>query len=229
MADRYAYLPLVGLSIAAIWIAAEALADRPVFQAFASMGACLALLVMAVMPYRQTSVWKDSETLYEHTLAVTGRNYVIENNLGTVFAAHDRHFEAMGRYEKSIALAPDFAPQRANLGAELIDHGRFDEAFTQLKEALRINPDQPVAEANLGNIYRRRGDFREARELSGALDHCRKALELNPGLRQVRFDFASNLAAAGNRDAAIREYTRLLAIDRSFPGAQAALDGLKGY
>jgi tetratricopeptide (TPR) repeat protein len=63
--------------------------------------------------------------------------------------------------------------------------------------------------------------------LQNALQHCRKALGVNPGLRQVRFDFAANLAASGDKDAAIEEYTRLLAIDPSYAGAQTALENLK--
>lgn len=255
MADRYTYLPLTGLSIAAIWIVADAVSDRFILRAVTAVLACAAILALAIVAHHQASFWKNSETLYEHTLAVTGPNYVMENNLGAVCAAQNRHFEAIGHYQKSIALQPDFAAPRMNLGAELLDHGRIDEAFTQLTAALRIDPNLPLAQANLGNVYLRRGDYPEARRLiedslqrlpdnsfahgdlcillgktgesNKALDECRKALGLNPALREVRFHFAAILAAAGKKDEAIEEYSRLLAIDATYPGAREALEGLK--
>jgi Flp pilus assembly protein TadD len=220
MADRYTYLPLVGLSVALVWLIAEAVAGRFIRQVLAGSMACTALLVLTVMAYRQTSFWRDSETLYNHTLAVTTGNYVMENNLGAVLAAQGRHLEAMDYFEKAIALRADYEAPRENLGAELLDRGRVDEAFLQLTEALRLNPARAVVRANLGDAYKLRGNLPEARrllaeslvqmpgnafahsdlcfvltklgDLDEAIGHCREALRLNPRLAEAR----SNLAAA---------------------------------
>ena len=231
MADRYTYFPLVGLSVALVWLIADAVAGRFRRQVLAGSMACTALLVLAVMAYRQTSHWKDSETLYSHTLSVTTRNYVMENNLGAVLAAQGRHFEAMDHFEKAIAIRADYEAPHENLGAELLDRGRVDEAFLQLTEALRLNPDRAVVRANLGDVYKLRGNLPEARrllveslvqmprnafahsdlcfvltklgELDEAIAHCREALRLNPNLAEAR----SNLAAAQTRNSIERSPT----------------------
>jgi protein O-mannosyl-transferase len=153
MADRYTYLPLVNLSVALVWLIADAVAGRFLRQVFAGSMACIALLVLAVMAHRQASHWKDNETLYNHTLSVTTGNDVMENNLGAVLATEGRHFEAMGHFEKAIAIRADYEAPHENLGAELLDRGRVDEAFLQLTEALRLKPDRAVVRANLGDAY----------------------------------------------------------------------------
>jgi Flp pilus assembly protein TadD len=254
MADRYTYLPLVGLSMALVWLVSDAVAGRFLCQVLSGTLASAALLILAVMAYRQTSYWRDSETLYDHTLAVTTGNYLMENNLGVIMSMEGRHFEAMNHYEKAIAIRTDYEGAHENLGAELLDHGRVDEAFIQLTEAIRLDPDRAVVRANLGTVYKLRGDFQEARRLLvqslihmpgnafahsdlcfvlakiGSLDeaiaHCREALRINPNLAEARFNLASGLATQGNTKAAADEYSQLLTTHPSYPGARAALEKL---
>jgi protein O-mannosyl-transferase len=255
LADRYTYLPLVGFSIAVVWLVADALAGRFLRQAIAAFLSLAALLALSVAAWKQTSHWQDSETLYNHAIAVTTRNAIIEDNLGAFMAMHGRHFEAMIHFEKAIAANPAFEPARSNLGGELIDHGRVDEAWVQLTESLRLNPDQPIARANLGAVYQMRGNLPEARRLLeeaarkipenafvhsdlcivyeklGTLDdaiaQCREAIRLRPMMGLARFNLARDLATRGNTKEAAEELTRLLALNPSYPGARAALAKLQ--
>jgi len=254
MADRYTYLPIVGLSIALVWLVADAVADRFSLQALAGTAAIALLLVFAVMAWRQTSYWRNSETLYEHTLAVTTGNNVMETNLGVFMQMSGRRAEAMAHFEKAIAIRADDELARAGLGGELLSDGRLDEALTQLTQSLRLNPDQPAVRANLGRVYKMRGDLSEARRLleeslSGrpgsapahsdlcfvlakmrsidqAIAHCREALRIFPGFAEARFNLATSLAIAGDTKAAADEYSQLLAAHPSYPGARAALEKL---
>ena len=255
LADRYTYLPMIGLSVALVWLFSDAVAGRFARQTAAGVAAMIALLVLAVAAYRQTAYWQSSESLYDHALDVTRRNYLIESNLGVLMSMQNRHYEAMIHFEKAVEYKPDFESAHVNLGGELLDHGRIDEAFTQLSEALRLNPEQPVAGANLGAIYKIRGNFPEARRLledairhmpenafahgdlcvilvktghgEQAMAECREALRLNPGLDEARFTLAEGLAAQGDRFGAAEEYSRLLATNPSYPGAREALKKLQ--
>ena len=255
LADRYTYLPMVGLSFGLVWFVSDAVAGHFARQAAAGLAAAIALLALTVAAYRQTSYWQNSESLYDHALAVTRRNYLIESNLGAIMAMQNRHYEAMVHFEKAVEYKPDFESAHANLGGELLDHGRIDEAFAQLSEALRLNADQPVARANLGAIYKLRGNFPEARRLledairhmpenafahadlcvilvktghtEQAMSECREALRLNPALGEARFTLAEGLAAQGDRHGAAEEYSRLLAGHPGYPGAREALQRLQ--
>jgi tetratricopeptide (TPR) repeat protein len=254
VADRYSYMPLTGLSIAFIWLIADALSGKLVLQALAGLLATMALLVLAIAAWRQAALWKDGETLYRHAIAVTQKNYLMESNLGAVLSIEGRHAEAIEQYRRAIADRPDFEPPYANLGGELLDAGRIDEASVVLKEALRINPEMELAQSNLGSVYKRRGDYGQARELlvkavghkpddafahsdlcfvlakigsaDEAIAHCREAIRLRPRLGEAYVNLARILADQGNKAAAAEEYERLLAILPSYPGARAALDSL---
>jgi tetratricopeptide (TPR) repeat protein len=255
VADRYSYMPLTGLSIAFIWLIADALSGRFVLQGLGVFLATVGLAVLAVAAWRQTSWWKDGETLYRHATAVTQKNYLMESNLGAVLSIEGRHAEAIEQYRRAIADRPDFEPPYANLGGELLDAGRVDEASVALKEALRINPEMELAQSNLGSVYKRRGDYAKARELlvkalghkpddafaqsdlcfvmaktesdDEAIAHCREAIRLRPRLGEAYVNLARILADQGNKAAAAGEYERLLAVLPSYPGARAALDDLK--
>ncbi len=221
MADRYTYLPLVGLSIALTWAVADAVAGRFLLRALAGASAIAALIILSVAAYRQTGYWRDSETLYEHALAVTRGNYIIANNLGVVLVLNNRPFEAMTRWEDSLAIRPDYAQAHANLGHALLNQGRLDEAFQHLSAAMRLDPGKPDTEANLATVDRRRGNLREAARLledalprlpddpgrqnelcfilqragnpSAAVAHCREALRLNPVLADARVNLDAAL------------------------------------
>src|ERR1035438_667860 len=86
MADRYTYVPMVGLSIALAWTVADLVEHRPALRMVTAAATILALVVLAVASYRQATYWKSSRTLFEHTLAVTTDNSIIQNNLGVIMA-----------------------------------------------------------------------------------------------------------------------------------------------
>jgi tetratricopeptide (TPR) repeat protein len=172
MADRYAYLPMVGLSIAAIWTAAEALSGvgllacahaKRVFSRTAAVVSVVWLATLAVAAFRQASYWADSRMLFEHALAVTDRNYIMANNLGVILSRQPgRSAQAMALYRQSIAWAPFHASAHANLGSELAKSGAWEVARQQLEAAVRLDPGMAAAQANLGMVLAAEGNYSEA-------------------------------------------------------------------
>lgn len=251
MADRYTYLPMVGLSIAVIWMAADAMEHRPGMERGAAVVSILGLAALAVAAARQASYWEDSRTLYEHALAATDGNYVMANDLGAVLGQAGPSAQAEALYRQAIALRPGYADAHANLGHELLKSGRLEEGRAQLAEAVRLDPMLPAAQADLGFVFASEGSYQEARtHLAEALRlnpanaqsqndmcfvllrlgrpeeasaHCTEALNLDPGLVFARINLAKAHAAEGKQADAERELNAL--VQRN-PGNAAARQAL---
>jgi protein O-mannosyl-transferase len=228
MADRYTYVPMVGLSIALVWTVADLVQNRPALRIAATASAVLALAMLASAAYRQTTYWKTSRTLFEHTLAVTRNNYVIQNNLGVIVAGEGNSAEAVALYRAALATAPEYAEAHANLGHELLKSGQLDQAQSSLTKALDLSPNLASAQADLGLVLAAHGEFEEARRHierslilapgdaenesnlcyvlthldhpDEAIAHCNTALRISPGLSDARFNLGNALAAQKRRD-----------------------------
>ena len=219
MADRYAYLPMVGLSIAAIWTVADAIAQRPRMRRGAAVLSVLWLGALAAAAARQTTFWADSRKLFEHGLAVTEGNYILANDLGVVLERKDGpSAEAEALFRQAIRFKANHAPAHTNLGLELLRSGELEEARTHLAEAVRMNPRLAMAQANLGVLFAGEGNYEEARrrlEESVRLDptqtearnnlcvvllhfgraeeaaaHCAEALKVRPDYAMARINLA---------------------------------------
>jgi tetratricopeptide (TPR) repeat protein len=223
MADRYTYVPLVGLSIALVWTVADFVEHRAALRTAAAAVAILALAALTGAAYQQAAYWKNSRTLFEHTLAVTRGNYAIENNLGLVVASEGDHARAIELYRSALAIAPDYVEALANLGQEQLHSGQLDQAQPNLTRALDLDPNIAQTQGDLGLLLAMRGDFVGARlhiERSLILDpgdamnesnlcyvlthlgrpdealaHCNTALRISPGLSNAKFNLHNALAA----------------------------------
>jgi len=223
MADRYTYVPMVGLSIAIVWTVADWVEHRPALRTVAAAATIAALAVLAVASYRQATYWKSSRTLFEHTLAVTTDNSIIQNNLGVIMAGEGNTAEAIKLYRKALATAPEYAEADANLGHQLLNSGQLDQAQSSLIKALDLSPNSPLAQADMGLLLAARGEFEGARRHlersltlapgdadnesnlcfvfthlgrpDEAIAHCNTALRINPGLANAQFNLSNALAA----------------------------------
>jgi protein O-mannosyl-transferase len=256
MADRYMYLPIVGLSIAVVWGTADLLESRRLPWYWAASLAGAVLLLLSIAAYRQAEYWKDSRTLFEHTLAVTEGSYVIENNMALIMAEEGKRDEAIDFYRKALAIQPGLAEAQVNLAQELMKSGKPDEAFPHLTEALRVKPNLPLAQMDLVLLLADRGNMEEANRhldellrlspgdaeaqsyscfvlrrlgrLDEAIIHCNESLRLYPDLLYARFNLGAALAAQGKRAEAIVELTRVLAANPSYAEARTLLEQLRG-
>ena len=192
-ADRYTYVPLIGIFLMIAWGLHDLLrtlaARRAIFTA--SMAAVVA--ACALLAWRQAGYWRDSETVFARTLAVTEGNHVIESNLGGTLTREGRLDEAMRHLEAARRIRPDYAPALSNIGVVLLRQGRAVEAIPLFRDALRAKPIHLEAWLNLGNALERTGD----RE--GAAAAYREAERLAPGEPAI-----SALARAAARPRAAR-------------------------
>ena len=160
MADRYTFVPMLGVQIALLWTLREAV--TPGLRATWSMGAAVVLAVLAGRTFDQIGVWKNSLTLFEHTLAKTERNYLAHNNRGTALVEAGRIDEAITEYRKSLAVNPGYEEAANNLGHALAQQGNPREAVEFYRMALRLKPELIEAHNNLGNALSDLGEVDEA-------------------------------------------------------------------
>jgi len=206
-ADRYTYLPLVGVSLALVWLIADIAEGRTFIRRAAGATGCVALILLGGLAWRQTSYWTSSRALFEHTLAVTQGNFVILNNLGVVLSQEGRFSDAIASFRKALEINPDYADAHANLrtlavtrrdcvalndaGVVLVGKGRFADAMTDFQKALEINPDYAEANANLGRELLRAG------KVEDACPYLTRAVRAVPGRADVRAALGTVLAAQG--------------------------------
>jgi protein O-mannosyl-transferase len=256
IADRYAYLPLVGLSIAAIWTAAGALGQRTPMLRGAAVISVLWLTTLAVAAARQATYWADSRTLFEHALAVTEGNYIMANNLGVILSRQPGQSpKAIALFRQALAVAPFHAAAHANLGSELAKSGQWEEARKHLEAAVRLDPSMAAAQANLGMVFAAEGNYQDAQrrlEESLRLDpaqaesqnnmcgvllrlgrpaeaarHCTEALKARPAYAKARINLARALALQGGKAEAERELNLVLRDNPNDSAARQALLDLR--
>ena len=165
MADRYTYLPLVGIFVVVVW----GLADMPVARPALVAAACVAIAAYALVAHRQLQVWRDSTALWTHALEVTTDNYRAHNAVGALLVEGGRVDEAVPHLVEAVRIEPAFAEAHNNLGAALARRGQLAEAMSHYREALRLSPrsrpgaQQPGPGARPHRGRRRRGRGRFAR------------------------------------------------------------------
>jgi tetratricopeptide (TPR) repeat protein len=219
MADRYAYRPSIGLFLALVWFAAEgppAPLRRPTVLAPLAGAALAALLVTAS---KQARLWRDSETLFRHTLAVTKDNWVIRNNYAVVLGRLGRHEEAIANAREALRINPGFVDALVNLGNSLSLAGQYEEAVASYREALRLHPahgdPRELAELhyNLGIPLAALGRHEEA------VASFREALRLQPDLPEAFVNLGSSLARLGRLGEAAAAFREALRLHPDFPEA----------
>lgn len=215
-ADRYTYLPHVGLLLMLAWGAAEAWPHR-LDRRWLAAAAGVAGLVLVGLARAQTAYWRDSESLWRMTLARTTNNSVAHSQLGVVLGRTGRTSEAVEHFRRAIAIQPDYATARYNLGNILANRGNFGPAIEQYRWAVQIKPDYAKAHNNLGSALRAQG------RLTDAVAAFRQALEIDPHYLEAHLNLAATLAAAGELAAAADEYRLAL---RDQPGSAAIHNNL---
>jgi tetratricopeptide (TPR) repeat protein len=200
-ADRYTYLPFVGVALALAFGGAE-LVDRtprarPLATAFAACAAVLLLGVLTVKTRAQVEVWRDTETLFAQTLAVTQANWFAHGELGIALAARGEPARARSELEASLRIRPRYPRALANLGLLSAQTGQLDEGIAQLRRALELDPTLRDGERALGIALEPTG------RLAEAATAYRAALALDPGDRSAALQLARLLAISP--DASLRD------------------------
>jgi Tfp pilus assembly protein PilF len=274
MADRYLYLPQIGLCIAIVYSAAGLLAATwssaagkggprlpiahrslsTLSRASTSALCGIVLAVLMVVAWRQTSFWRNSATLWAHTLECNSRNPLALAGLGDALAARGETDAAEQRYRMALEIDPDSMEAHFNLGVALASRRQFSTAIEHFRAALAKQPDWAQAHFNLASALAGMGDndaavneYREAlrvvpdyveahnnlarlfahqRNIKAAVDHFQKALAIEPGRATIHYNFGNALAAARQLDAAIEQYEEALRIQPDYASARHNLSVL---
>jgi len=214
-ADRYTYLPQIGLYFLLTWGAAELC--RSWRHQRAVLGSAAAVILAGLMAGAsvQTSHWKNSISLWSHTLACTAQNPLALTALGGTLADQGKVSEAIEQYEQALQIKPDYAVAHYYLGVALWDialatQGKMDEAIGHFKRALQIYPDYAEAHNNLGLALAAQG------QLDEAVDHYERALQINPNYADAHNNLGLALARQGKLDEAVEHYKRALQINPGY-------------
>jgi Flp pilus assembly protein TadD len=200
MADRFTYVPLLGVLIVVTWGAYELTRSWRYQELALSVAGCAAIILCLGLTRQQLGYWKDDETLYRHALAVTENNYLAHNNLGHVLLKKDRIDEAINQFQEAIRLGPDFAAVHYNLGTALLKKDRIDEAISQFQETIRLKPDFAEAHNNLGSALVMKGQTDEA------ISQYRETIRLKPDDAEAYNNLGNALVEKGKIDEAINQY-----------------------
>jgi tetratricopeptide (TPR) repeat protein len=212
-ADRYTYLPQIGLYLALIW-AVGSLGAGWRHRRVVLGGLSTVILVALIFCARaQTSYWRNSEVLWTHTLACTSDNYIAHYNLGDALVKMGRRDEAIAQYQKTLQITPNYAEAHDNLGSVLLQKGRVDEAIAHYQTALRITPENATAHNNLGNALRQKGRVDEA------IAQCQVALQINPDYADAHDNLGNALFQKRRVAEAITHYQKALQINPDYAEA----------
>ena len=196
-ADRYTYIPLIGLSIAIVWGLASVLQPWPRVRTAltaAAVAACFALT------WIQVQYWRDSFTLYQHAIDVVPDNYIARFNLAYALQAQGRTAEAVEQLRETVAVRPGFIPARAELGQILAQQGRTGEALEQLQIAVTMRPDDPIAHYRYGSVLGTLG------RPADAAAQFAEVVRLQPGNADAHFNYGAALAELDRIPEAVREF-----------------------
>ena len=217
MADRYTYIPLIGLFIIVAWGGYDLLVRNTTKRAPITIIIALMVVGLGTATWVQVQYWSDSKTLWKRALAVTKNNYRAHVAYGSILAEEGRHKDAAAQFSAAIRIQPNYAEAHNKLGVELAETGRHDEAVFHYKEALRYRSDLGMANTNLGNALLAEGRAGEA------LAYYEKALLQNQDDPVTLNSLGSAMDDLGRVDEAIALYRTALVIN---PGLSAAYNNL---
>ncbi len=241
MADRYTYLPLLGIYLAIAWLVPSLVSSPTARRRYLPIAATVAVAIYAALGFRQVAYWHDGVTLFEHALAVTDDNPTTRAALGSAFFRKERFREALPQLAQAAQQNPRDARAHYSLGRGLDAVARPQEAFNEYQTAVSLDPKYPAAESELGlalimqdRLADAEKHFKRAIEIdpsyasaygnlgmlygrtgqaANAIAACDKALQLDPGLLQCHQTIATVLAGEGRFDEALARLESLLSLE----------------
>jgi Tfp pilus assembly protein PilF len=217
MADRYTYIPSLGVLALTIWGVYElARGWRHHVIALSFVGSAAIVLCIG-LTRQQLGYWKDSETLFRHTLEVTQDNYISHNNLGGALFNKGQTNEAMIQFQEAIRLKLDNSDVHNKLGIALLNKGQTDDAIKQFREVVRLKPDDGEARNNFGVALFKKGQTGEATK------QFQEAIRLKPDDAEAHNNLGLALLNQGKTDEAISQCQEAIRLDPNDADAQRNL------
>jgi protein O-mannosyl-transferase len=241
MADRFTYIPMIGLFIMVVYGISDIVSGWRCSRVVLAISGVFWLLILMISTAYQVQVWRNSVTLFRHTLAVTVNNSIIENNLGVTLARQGEDYDAAVHYKKALEINPRYSDAHHNLAALLARQGKNQEAMVHLVEALRTKPNTAEAHNDLGVLLTKKGKIQEAifhfveairinpnyggpyfnlglvlleqKRNEEAISFLNEALRINPEKSEIQHHLAVALAGVGKTEEAMVHYNEALKIN----------------
>ncbi len=198
MADRYTYIPLIGVFVVIAWLIPDSRGWRA--------AAVAVVAILAAFAHVQAGYWRDSVSLFRHTLAVSGNAPIVNYNLGVALAKQGRNDEAIVEYQEALRLFPGYVEAHSNLGDALYAIGDLTGAIEQYREAIALNPELAAPRGGLGVALAVRGHVAEA------VPHLQKAVDLDPRNIEYQCNLARALMDVGRFGEAASRYREALSL-----------------
>jgi protein O-mannosyl-transferase len=213
MADRYTYVPHIGLFVALVWAVRHVVVTRAPAP-LTSIAVVLVLLICALHTWRQSRYWRDSVALFSHAARVTPPNSVVLNNLGSALLDAGRPAEAERAFNQALALSPNDPYVLGNIANALAREQKLDEALALYERALQFRPNVPELHFNAGLALAKKGQF------TNSVRFYERALELDPFYLDALVELGNAQMSLGKTAAAATNYTRVIQLQPQYPAAR---------
>jgi tetratricopeptide (TPR) repeat protein len=224
MADRFAYIPAIGLFVIIAWGTSRLLRNWHHKRTLLSAAGAATLILLMAATWVQVGYWRNSTVLFEHALEVTENNYLIHNNLGNIYFREGKLDKAIHHYSESLRINPGFALAHNNLGAAMLRAGDIEKAIFHFQTALRLNPDDKDARNNLNKTlvhkYFGAGNYHLARgELDQARQQYQQAISIQPQFIPALNRLAEVYALKENYKMALSLFSEIVGLEPDKPDA----------
>jgi tetratricopeptide (TPR) repeat protein len=207
MADRYSYLPGMGLSIAVVWLIADLVNKRWFWQRLSFVVGIVACAALAAATFVQVGYWRNTRTLFSHSYEVIPNNYLALANLASFAMADGKNEQAIRYGEQAVALAPNDPNAHESLAQAFQAAGRNKEAAREFESAITLDSHAPILRNEYGGL------LMQEQKIQDAIDQFREAIRFDPNFLAARQNLAMLLATQGKYDEAIAEWKKGLAIE----------------
>jgi tetratricopeptide (TPR) repeat protein len=219
-ADRYTYVPLIGLFVIAAWGTADIVSRREDLLKPLATAAVLVLVVFGALTWRQVGFWKDDISLFRRAIDVTRDNYIMLSNIGVTYCTMNELDRAMEALEQSYKIRPH-EPRTLNaIGTVLLKRQQYQQALIYYSEAVEIQPDFKEAQCSMAIALINMRRFAEAET------HCRKAIELDPRWAEPRAHLATILGETGRVDEGMLEARKAIELNPKLALGYFSLAGI---
>jgi len=211
LADRYTYIPYVGLFMIIAWGIPELLSKWPYQKIALSISIPIVITALGICAYRQVSYWNNSTTLFSHATEATQNNHVAHCNLAKDLRNQGKTVLAIEHFKKAFQIAPNYPDTVNGLGCALYDHGDFSEAIEYFQKAIQVKPDSPYPRNNLGFALQKQGKLNEA------VTYFTQAVQIKPDFTEARNNLANALVLQGRFDEALDQFHAALQLKPDWP------------
>ena len=221
MADRYTYIPSIGLYIAVVWLVAELTKNNRIMKVTASVLTALIIVSLMLSTFWQLQYWKNNETLFTHAIDINENNYIMQNNYGNFLLGKGQYEQAIKHFSKAIEIKKNYALARENLARAYNDlavalqkENKIDLAMKNWHAALAMDPNHSKANYNVGLIMCQQGKYDQA------INCFKKVLKSQPDWYKPYNDIALAYEQMGKQDLAIENYKESIRLKPDYMNAQ---------